>query len=216
MSWSNFLKEQSSQEYFINLKSIVERQRDSSIIYPPNGSVFNAFKLTNFDDVKVLLLGQDPYHGEGQANGLCFSVSNGIKLPPSLANIFREIESDLGVKCQHGNLEYWAKQGVFMLNSILTVRANSPASHQNIGWEIFTDNVIKEISDKKENIVFILWGRFAQSKKYLIDKNKHYILEAAHPSPFSAHNGFFNCRHFSKTNAILKSIGEKEIDWEIK
>lgn len=216
MSWSNFLKEQSEQEYFKNLKSIITRQRETQTIYPESSKVFNAFKITPLDDVKVLILGQDPYHGDGQANGLCFSVSNDVKTPPSLVNIYKEIKSDIGIDCTHGNLENWAKQGVLLLNSILTVRANEPASHKSIGWEIFTDNVIQEISDKKENIVFILWGKFAQSKKYLINKNKHHILEAAHPSPFSAHNGFFGCKHFSKTNEILKSLGKDLIDWEIK
>jgi uracil-DNA glycosylase len=215
-SWKTVLKDQFESEYFSKLKDFLVEEKKKFPIYPPGPLIFNAFEQTPFDKVKVVILGQDPYHGPGQAHGLCFSVPPGVKPPPSLVNIFKEIESDLGIKPpSHGNLEYWAKQGVMLLNATLTVRANQAGSHQNKGWEIFTDSVIKTISEKKENIVFILWGNYARAKKSIIDSSKQLILEAAHPSPFSAYNGFFGCKHFSKTNEWLKSHGIPEIDWRI-
>ncbi|MEK7150370.1 MAG: uracil-DNA glycosylase, partial [Patescibacteria group bacterium] len=181
----------------------------------PAKQIFNAFNLAPFDKVKVVILGQDPYHGKGQAHGLSFSVPDRINPPPSLVNIFKEIESDLNVKIQktNGNLENWAKQGVLLLNAILTVRANNPASHRNLGWEKLTNAVIKALSNKREHIVFLLWGKFAQEKENLIDASKHLILKAPHPSPFSANSGFFGCKHFSKTNDYLIKTGQTPIDW---
>ena len=183
-------------------------------MYPPGNKIFAAFDLCPFDSVNVVIIGQDPYHGPGQANGLCFSVSDDIPPPPSLKNIFKEIQSDTDLEIpSSGNLEHWAKQGILMLNATLTVRANSAGSHQNKGWEEFTDSVIKLLSKEKEDLIFLLWGKFAQKKAAIIDKDKHYILTAAHPSPFSAHHGFFGCNHFSKTNRILKQQGKTEIQW---
>ena len=183
-------------------------------IYPPAKLYFNAFEHCSFDDVRVVILGQDPYHGPGQANGLCFSVNDDVPFPPSLKNIFKEINDDLGYPMpKTGNLERWARQGVLLLNSTLTVRARQAGSHQKRGWEEFTDSVIKLISDKKENIVFLLWGAYAQKKGSVIDPNKHHILSSAHPSPFSVHRGFFGNKHFSKTNEYLKQIGKSPIQW---
>jgi uracil-DNA glycosylase len=215
-SWKNVLKDQFEAEYFSKLKDFLVEEKKKFSIYPPGPLIFNAFEQTPFDKVKVVILGQDPYHGPGQAHGLCFSVPVGVKPPPSLVNIFKEIESDLGIKPpSHGNLESWARQGVMLLNATLTVRANQAGSHQNKGWEIFTDSVIKTISEKRENIVFILWGNYARAKRSIIDSSKQLILEAAHPSPFSAYNGFLGCKHFSKTNEWLKTHGILEIDWRI-
>jgi uracil-DNA glycosylase len=184
-------------------------------IFPAPANIFKVFTLTPFNAVRVVILGQDPYHGDRQAEGLSFSVPSGMKLPPSLQNIYKEIESDTGITKDftNGNLEPWAKQGVFLLNAILTVVANSPASHQKHGWEEFTDTVIKKISDSREHVVFMLWGKYAQSKKALIDTSKHLVLEAPHPSPFSAHSGFFGCKHFSLCNKYLQENGLKEINW---
>lgn len=185
-------------------------------IYPPKELIFRALELTPFENIKVVILGQDPYHGEGEANGLAFSVNKGVKLPPSLRNIYEELKSDMGIKIpNHGDLTSWAKQGVLLLNSVLTVEKDKPASHRNIGWEEYTDSIIKKISDKKENIVFILWGKYAQSKKDFIDERKHLVISSPHPSPFSANKGFFGSKPFSKTNTYLKSKGKKEIDWRI-
>jgi uracil-DNA glycosylase len=190
-------------------------EKTNHVIYPPGDKIFSAFNLTPFEKVKVVIIGQDPYHGPGQANGLCFSVSPGIATPPSLKNVFKELNSDLGLPIPYtGNLEPWAKQGVLLLNATLTVRANTPGSHQKKGWENFTDAVIKTISDHKKGVVFLLWGNFAQTKEALIDQNKHYILKAAHPSPL-ARGAFFGCRHFSKTNKILEHEGHRPIDWRI-
>ncbi len=215
-SWKDVLEHEFQSNYFLDLKRFLLAEKGNYQIYPPGPKIFEAFNLTPFEEVKVVILGQDPYHGDGQAHGLSFSVPPGIKQPPSLQNIFKEIHADLGLPIpKHGNLEKWAKQGVFLLNAILTVRANQPASHQNHGWETFTDAVIKTISNKKTGVVFLLWGRFAQNKVSLIDTTKHYILKAPHPSPFSAHTGFLGCKHFSKTNEILKSVGEKPIDWGV-
>lgn len=213
-SWLNILNEEFEKEYFGNLVKFVKQEYSGKTIYPEGKNIFRAFELCPFESVKVVILGQDPYHGAKQANGLCFSVNEGISLPPSLQNIYKEISSDLNIQMPHkGNLDNWARQGVLLLNATLTVRANQAGSHQNQGWEQFTDAVIKAISDQKEHIVFLLWGKYAQDKGKVIDRTKHHILTAAHPSPFSAHSGFFGCSHFSKTNEYLKSISEKPIDW---
>jgi uracil-DNA glycosylase len=214
-SWKEVLYEEFKSEYFLNLKSFLLSEKEKNIIiYPPGKNIFNAFNTTPFDKVKVVIIGQDPYHGHGQAHGLCFSVPPGIKPPPSLVNIFKEIKNDLGYEIpEHGNLEHWANQGVLLLNATLTVRANQAGSHQGKGWEEFTNSVIANLSDKKVNLVFLLWGRFAQQKATLIDSNKHFILTAAHPSPFSAYSGFFGCKHFSKTNELLRKTGQGEIEW---
>jgi uracil-DNA glycosylase len=216
-SWKQLLQPEFDKEYFEGIVNFLKQEKTNlQLIYPPGGLLFNAFEKTPFKKLKVVILGQDPYHGPGQAHGLCFSVPKGIATPPSLQNIFKEIKTDLGYSIpSHGNLEHWAAQGVFLLNAMLSVRANVAASHSKIGWENFTDAVIKTISDKKENVVFLLWGRFAQNKAALIDESKHLILRAAHPSPLSAYNGFFGCRHFSKTNTWLKEKGVGEIDWTV-
>lgn len=214
--WKKALAEEFGAKYMKELKKkLVEEMKSGVVLYPPAKQIFNAFNLTPFDKVKVVILGQDPYHDKGQAHGLSFSVSDGITPPPSLVNIFKEIESDLGVKVSktNGNLENWAKQGVLLLNAILTVRAKSPASHRNLGWERLTNAAIKALSDKRKNIVFLLWGKFAQEKESLIDASKHLILKAPHPSPYSANSGFFGCKHFSKTNNYLAQTGQTPIDW---
>lgn len=216
-SWYELLHEEFEKEYFIQLKSFLKSEKEQFVIYPPGNKIFSAFNHTPVNKVKVVIIGQDPYHGAGQANGLCFSVSDGIKQPPSLVNIFKELNSDLNIPMpKSGNLEKWANQGVLLLNATLTVRANQAGSHQKQGWEEFTDTVIKKLSDKKDGLVFLLWGKFAQDKAALIDNSKHFILKAAHPSPFSAHNGFFGCKHFSKTNEILTNRGLSPIDWRIE
>jgi uracil-DNA glycosylase len=197
-----------------SLRTFLQNEQRQYRTYPPNLQIFNAFNLTPFHDVKVVILGQDPYHGVGQAHGLCFSVPDGVAFPPSLQNIFQEISTDLGISVPtSGNLERWAKQGVFLLNTTLTVRAHSPLSHQNQGWEQFTDAVIRKLSDERENLVFMLWGSHAQSKERLIDTSKHLILKTVHPSPLSAYRGFFGCKHFSKTNAYLQEQGIAPVDW---
>ncbi len=213
-SWREVLKDEFQKEYFRELtKKLKEERSYGTVIYPKGSLIFNAFNSTPFDKVKVVILGQDPYHGAGQAHGLSFSVPAGTLLPPSLKNIYKELESDLGIKpaCD-GNLERWASQGVFLLNAVLTVRAGEAASHSKIGWMEFTDSVIRELSERKQGVIFMLWGNFARSKKALIDSSKHYILEAAHPSPL-AKGAFFGCRHFSAANSILKSLGSEEINW---
>jgi uracil-DNA glycosylase len=216
-SWKTQLEEEFRSPYFIRLKEFLLREKSAGkVIYPPGRSIFRAFENTPFEEVKVVILGQDPYHGQGQANGLCFSVSEGIPLPPSLKNIFKELQSDLGIPFpKNGNLDKWASQGVLLLNATLTVRAGEAGSHQNQGWEQFTDTIIRLLSEKKEGLVFLLWGRFAQAKEGLIDSNKHYLLKAAHPSPFSAHSGFLGCRHFSKANQLLISSGKEPVDWRL-
>ncbi len=215
-SWKEKLKSEFNSEYFTELKKFLISEKSKYTVYPPGKLIFNAFDKTPFDKVKVVILGQDPYHGHGQAHGLCFSVPDGISPPPSLKNIFKELKSDLGIVIpNHGNLESWAEKGVFLINATLTVRANQAGSHQGKGWERFTDAVISKVSEEKENVVFLLWGKFAQAKKNLIDEKKHCILSSAHPSPLSASNGFFGCRHFSKANHYL---GEKKIsliDWSL-
>ena len=213
-SWKEKLRDSFQSESFIRLKKFLKSEKATQIIYPAGNKIFSAFNLCPFDRVKIVIIGQDPYHGPKQANGLCFSVSDGIKPPPSLQNIFKELKDDLDLEIPlSGNLEHWAEQGVLMLNATLTVRAKQAGSHQKKGWEEFTDNVIRTLSEEKENLIFLLWGRFAQNKAEIIDNEKHYILTAAHPSPFSAHSGFFGCKHFSKTNEILKNLNQKPIIW---
>ncbi len=214
-SWKEALKKEFTEAYFASLADFVRQEYQSAKVYPPPKFVFRAFELCPFDQVSVVILGQDPYHGTGQAHGLCFSVPEKLAMPPSLKNIYKEIVSDLGGGSipTHGNLENWAKQGVLLLNATLTVRASSPASHQGHGWETFTDKVIQTLSDRHEHLVFLLWGRYAREKKNLIDPTKHLILEAAHPSPFSASDGFFGSRHFSQTNDYLKSHDKNPIKW---
>ncbi len=215
-SWKSLLKDEFNREYFYGLKQFLLSEKGEFTICPPGSMIFSAFNLTPFDKVRVVILGQDPYHGKGQAHGLCFSVPNAIAKPPSLVNIFKELEEDLGIPFPaHGNLQNWAKQGVLLINATLTVRANQPGSHQKKGWEVFTDTVIRELSIKRSNLIFLLWGNFAQAKQELIDLTRHYVLKAAHPSPFSVHRGFFGCRHFSKTNEILKQLGQAEVNWGI-
>jgi uracil-DNA glycosylase len=213
-SWKEKLKIQFEQPYFNQLIDFVKEEYRTQTVYPPGKEIFRAFDCADFKDVKVVIIGQDPYHGMGQANGLCFSVRDGIAMPRSLKNIFKEIEKDLGKPFpKSGDLERWANQGVLLLNATLTVRGSSPGSHQKKGWEEFTDAVIKAISEEKSNVVFLLWGAYAQKKGEFIDRSKHLVLMSAHPSPFSADRGFFGNKHFSKTNAYLKSKGLKEIDW---
>lgn len=215
-SWKQALQGEFDKPYFAGLvRQLHEEKSRGVVIYPPGRLIFRAFELTPLDKVKAVILGQDPYHGEGQAMGLSFSVPDGVPAPPSLKNIFREIETDLGVRMSGSpNLEPWARQGVLLLNAILTVRAGQSASHSDIGWQEFTDAVIRVISDRREGVVFLLWGNYARSKRDLIDRSRHYVLEAAHPSPL-ARGAFFGCRHFSKTNDILTSRGETPIDWRL-
>lgn len=215
-TWKNALLDEFQKDYFIKLKGFLIEEKKKYTVYPPGSQIFAAFNHTPFSSVKVVILGQDPYHGPGQAHGLCFSVPKGIPAPPSLQNIFKEINSDLGLPIpNHGNLEKWAKQGVLLLNATLTVRANQAGSHQNKGWETFTDAAIKVLSDHHKGLVFILWGNYAQAKTHIIDTNKHFVLTAPHPSPLSASRGFFGCKHFSKANRLLTSIGKEPIDWSL-
>ncbi len=215
-SWKTLLSEQFKAPYFTELKHFLVQEKKQFVVYPPGPQIFSAFNRTPFSKVKVVIIGQDPYHGPGQANGLCFSVAEGIKSPPSLKNIFKELNTDLGIPIPYsGNLEPWADQGVLLLNAVLTVRANTPGSHQKKGWETFTDAVIKTISDNKKGVVFLLWGNFAHTKEVLINDKKHFILKAAHPSPL-ARGAFFGCKHFSKTNRILETESIAPIDWRIE
>lgn len=217
-SWGAVLKHEFDKPYFQQVVTFLKTEKAAGkTIFPPGPLIFNAFNQTPFDKVKVVIIGQDPYHGLGQAHGLSFSVPNGVKPPPSLLNIFKEIENDTGIKMprEYGNLTRWAEQGVLLLNAALTVRANEAASHANFGWMEFTDAVIKKISDEKKGVVFLLWGKFAQEKQKLIDETKHFILKAAHPSPFAADKGFFGCKHFSKTNELLVKQGLEPIDWKL-
>lgn len=214
-SWDEVLEDVFQEPQFIELMEKVYVQYKNYNVFPPKERLFSAFKLTPYDKVKVVILGQDPYHGKGQAHGVAFSVLPGVKLPPSLKNIYTEIKSDIGCNMtNNGCLTNWAKQGVFLLNSVLTVREGSPGSHKDLGWHWFTDLVIKKLSDRKEKIIFLLWGSYAISKKKLINENSHIVLCAPHPSPLSAHSGFFGCKHFSMVNKILKSWGESEINWK--
>jgi len=213
-SWKTKLESEFQKPYFNELTTFVRDEYTNHKVFPPGKKIFAAFDHCTFDELKVVIIGQDPYHGVGQANGLCFSVEDNVPMPPSLVNIFKEIKDDLGKDIpKTGNLERWADQGVLLLNATLTVRAHSPGSHQNKGWEAFTDAVIKTVSNHKEGMVFLLWGAYAQRKGEIIDKDKHYILKSAHPSPFAANKGFFGNRHFSKTNEYLKKIGKTPIDW---
>lgn len=216
-SWKEILKDEFNKPYFAGIVNHLKMEKQlKKVIYPAGANIFNAFNTTPFHNVKVLILGQDPYHGPGQAHGLCFSVQRGVVPPPSLINIFKELSTDTGLHPpSHGNLTPWAQQGVFLLNASLTVRAGEPMSHAKIGWAAFTDAVIHTIAHKRENMVFMLWGRFAQEKEQLIDSSKHLILKAAHPSPLSANNGFFGCRHFSKANEYLISKGMDPVDWKL-
>ena len=215
-SWKSVLKEEFSKPYFLELKAFLTAEKKQFRVYPPGNQIFSAFNHTPFNKIKVVIIGQDPYHGPGQANGLSFSVSHGINPPPSLKNIFKELNTDLGIPIPYsGNLEPWADQGVLLLNATLTVRANTPGSHQRKGWETFTDAVIKTISDQKKGIVFLLWGNYAQTKEALINTDKHFILKAAHPSPL-ARGAFFGCKHFSKANRILEHEVIMPIDWRIE
>lgn len=215
-SWKDLLRNDFDTKNFHNLVSFLKEERLTHKIYPIGSQIFAAFELTPVKKVKVVILGQDPYHGPGQAHGLCFSVPEGVKSPPSLVNIFKELKSDLSIPISpHGNLNKWANQGVLLLNAMLTVRANLAGSHQKKGWEEFTDEVMRKISHSNDHLVFMLWGKYAQAKAELIDERKHLVLKAAHPSPFSAYNGFFGCRHFSKTNEYLERHGIKPIDWDL-
>mgnify|MGYP001422880830 FL=1 len=214
--WSPILHQEFNKPYWAELQNYILDQRASHKVFPAHSDVFRAFHLTSFAALKVVILGQDPYHGEGQANGLCFSVSSGISFPPSLRNIFKELEDDVGVsKPQSGDLATWAEQGILLLNTTLTVREGTPASHQNKGWETFTDEVIRCISQKKENIIFVLWGASARRKKSLIDAAKHTCIESVHPSPLSAHRGFLGSKPFSRINQFLRQQGATEIDWSL-
>lgn len=213
-SWKELLQPEFDQAYFERLTNFVRAEYTSQMIYPPASLIFNAFDHCPLDQVKVVILGQDPYHGPGQAHGLCFSVNDGVAFPPSLMNIFKEIERDLQIPFpQSGNLIRWAQQGVLLLNATLTVRANQAGSHQNKGWEEFTDAVIRRLADKKDNLVFMLWGSYAQKKAAFVDANKHLILKSVHPSPLSAYRGFIGCGHFSEANKYLKDKGLSEIGW---
>jgi len=213
-SWKNVLKSEFSCEYFSNLKAFLLEEQKQNKVFPANKNIFTAYNTTKFEDVKVVIIGQDPYHGDNQAHGLAFSVQDGTKYPPSLVNIFKELSDDMGCPISTtGNLISWSNQGVFLINTVLTVRAYTAASHKGMGWENFTDATIKAISDNLENIVFILWGRPAQTKEKLIDNSKHLILKAPHPSPLSSYRGFFGSKPFSSTNNYLKLHNKKEIDW---
>ena len=216
-SWKQVLKNEFEKAYFLEIVTFLRTERMAgATIYPPGSLIFNAYNTTPFDQVKVVIIGQDPYHGPGQAHGLSFSVQNGIATPPSLQNIYKELHTDIGMPIpNHGNLTPWAEQGVLLLNASLTVRANQPMSHAKIGWSGFTDATITTISEEKEKVVFLLWGKFAQEKQVLIDETKHLVLKAAHPSPLSAYNGFFGCRHFSKTNEYLSKNGLSPINWNL-
>lgn len=215
--WDLYLEEEYNKDYFKKLIEFIDKEYKEKTIYPKKSEIFNAFRHTSYKDTKVVILGQDPYHGVNQAEGLSFSVKNCVRKPPSLQNIFKEMESDLGIPFPTSNsLIPWAEEGVLLLNTVLTVEESHPASHKDMGWELFTDEVIKKLNEKETPIVFILWGSFARSKKKLITNPKHYVIESAHPSPFSAYNGFFGSRPFSKTNTFLKSQGLKEIDWRVE
>lgn len=214
--WDELLKGEFDKEYYHKLRGFLAKEYKERTIYPNMYDIFNALKYTSYSDVKAVLIGQDPYHGPGQAHGLCFSVKRGVDVPPSLKNMYKELETDIGFKPpKHGELIEWAKQGVLMLNAVLTVRAGEANSHKGMGWEIFTDRVIELLNEREKPIVFLLWGGNARRKKLLITNPNHTVLEAAHPSPLSAYNGFFGCKHFSKTNEILKEAGQPPIDWTL-
>ncbi len=214
--WNPLLRDQFAEPYWTELQSFVSDERAQHTVYPPHDEVFAALHLTPYADTRVMILGQDPYHGAGQAHGLCFSVRHGVRVPPSLVNIHKEMQSDLDLpRPEHGNLEAWARQGVLLLNTTLTVRAGAAASHQGKGWETFTDEVIRTVNAKADHVVFLLWGNFARRKKQLIDVERHTVIESAHPSPLSAHNGFFGSKPFSRTNAALAAHRQPIIDWSL-
>lgn len=216
-TWDGLLYSEFQKEYYIKLREFLKNEYATQTIYPEMGNIFNALKYTAYEDVKAVILGQDPYHGPNQAHGLCFSVQKGVKAPPSLQNMFKELNSDLGIPIpKSGELTSWARQGVLLLNTVLTVRAGQANSHKGMGWEIFTDRIIELLNMREKPIVFLLWGGPAKTKSKLITNPNHHILSTVHPSPLSAYNGFFGCKHFSKTNEILRSMGEKEIDWRIE
>lgn len=212
-SWDDILKEEFKKQYYLNLREFLKSEYSSRIVYPDMYNIFNAFKYTSYENVKVVIIGQDPYHEPGQAQGLCFSVPVDFKKPPSLVNIYKELEDELGIHRESGSLEDWAKQGVLLLNAVLTVRAGSAGSHAGKGWEVFTDRVIEILNEREDPVIFILWGGYARKKKALITNPQHFILESAHPSPLSAYNGFFGNGHFKKVNEILASLGKDEIKW---
>ena len=211
--WDIVLKEEYEKEYFKKIKDVVRNEYNNKQIFPPADRVFYAFRMTSYKDTRVVILGQDPYHGVGEANGLCFSVNRGIKMPPSLKNIYKELYNDLGIERTDTDLSDWAKSGVLLLNSVLTVEKDKPASHKFVGWEEFTDSIIKKLNEKDESVVFILWGNFAKGKMKYITNTKHLVISSSHPSPFSVNYGFFGSKPFSKTNAFLKKNGLKEIEW---
>lgn len=214
MTWDKFFQEEQAKEYYQKLMNEINQAYENSIVFPPKDKIFYAFSLTALENLKVVILGQDPYHGENQAQGLAFSTPSNIKNPPSMVNILKEIKDDIGSsRCEDGDLSSWAKDGVLLINAILTVEQAKPKSHHKLGWETFTDNLIKFISANCKDVVFILWGSSAIKKEKIIDKTKHHILSGVHPSPLSSYRGFFGCKHFSKTNEILKTIGKKEINW---
>lgn len=217
MTWADILGEEKSQPYFTSIMQFLAQEKEAGkIIYPPQNELFNAFKATPYDQVKVIILGQDPYHGPGQAHGLSFSVQPGVKPPPSLKNMYQELKNDLNIPiANHGHLIKWANQGVLLLNTSLSVEQNTPQSHAKIGWTTFTDNVMKKLNDYPQPLVFLLWGAHAKSKGVFISNKKHLVLNAAHPSPFSVHQGFYGCRHFSKANEFLVAQGRKAIDWDL-
>ena len=215
-SWDKLLAEEFTKEYYLELRKKLVQEYRTRTIYPAMENIFNALKFTAYEDVKVLILGQDPYHGPNQAHGLCFSVQKGIDKPPSLKNMFKELESDLGIKApSHGCLTDWTKQGILLLNTVLTVRESEPNSHKNLGWTIFTDRIIELLNDREEPVIFVLWGRNAMDKLPLITNSRHFVLTAAHPSPLSASRGFLGCKHYSKINEILRSMGKSPVDWQI-
>ncbi|MEM9923985.1 MAG: uracil-DNA glycosylase [Cyanobacteria bacterium P01_D01_bin.50] len=215
-SWQTVLGEELEKTYFKELQNFIQEERKSQIIYPPQEDVFSAFELTAYEQVNVLILGQDPYHGENQAHGLCFSVKPGNKIPPSLVNIYKELQDDVGFDIpDHGYLVPWAKQGILMINSVLTVQAHKPSSHKNKGWETFTDAVISKVNQKQEPVIFVLWGGYAKKKLKLIDTNRHTVIQSAHPSPLSARNGFFGSKPFSKINSTLAQAGKTEINYQL-
>lgn len=216
-SWKEALAEEFQKPYFLSLKAFLKQEiQAGKTIYPPGKFIFNAFNSTPFDQVKVVILGQDPYHGPKQAHGLCFSVQHDVPAPPSLVNIYKELHSDLGLPIpQHGNLQHWANQGVLLLNAMLTVEAHKAGSHKGKGWETFTDAVIKKLNDEREGLIFLLWGSYAQAKGAHINTQRHHVLKTVHPSPLSAYNGFFGCKHFSQTNALLEKMGKQAIDWKV-
>ena len=215
--WDSLLKGEFEKEYYLKLREFLISEYKSQKVYPPMGDIFNALKYSSYENTKVVIIGQDPYHQEGQAHGLCFSVNKGVKIPPSLVNIYKELHDDLGIEIpSHGYLESWAKQGVLLLNATLTVRDSKPMSHKGKGWEIFTDNVIKLLNDREKPMVFILWGNNARTKESLITNPNHMIIEGAHPSPLSAYNGFFGGKYFSRANRFLEAVGINPIDWRIE